>query len=249
MIKQNKSLDITNLRINGTTHVNEYKAPDQTTYITAPLVIKGGAYIEKGLRIGNQEQMCNGMLYYDGENFFGHSEKLGTCLLSNHTLFSDLTLPLSIFENMNSPKNNTKKYTISAAQNNLSKTSTQELIGEENENENDKEELVKNIIVDVTMKDIKNFYIIIPQVYQNTNFTLNLVITYQFDDSSFINDASINIINQTNKSLTMSCGNDNRYIYYKTGFNNIIPEKVIGVYNIKRITPQFLLLDSTFYHK
>lgn len=249
MLKEKKNLDITNLKITGTTPVSEYVS-DKNLYKNAALQVRGGAYIEKGLKIGNQDQLCNGMIFYDGENFFGHSEKLGTCLLSNHSLSSELSLPLSLFENMISNPKNQKKYTITAAQNNLTKTSSQEVI---NIGEEEKEEqLVKNIVVDITMKDITRFYIIIPQIYQNTNFHLNLTITFLFDnpdEPSFINNAIINIINQTNKPLSISCGNDSRYVYYESGFNKTIKEHVIGQYILERINTSFLLLKSSFYHK
>ena len=252
MLKEKKNLDITNLKITGTTPVSEYVSNNEV-YKNGALQVRGGAYIEKGLKIGNQEQLCNGMLFYDGENFFGHSEKLGTCLLSNHSLSSELSLPLSIFENMVSKPKNQKKYTITAAQNNLTKTSSQETITLGDENEEEKEEqLVKNIVVDITMKDISRFYIIIPQMYQNTNFHLNLVITFLFDnpeEPSFINHASLHIMNQTNKPLSISCGNDSRYVYYESGFNKNIKEDTIGEYTLERIHPNFLLLKSSFYHK
>lgn len=254
MLKEKKNLDITNLKITGSTSVSEYISndKDKTIYKNAALQVRGGAHIEKGLKIGNQEQLCNGMLFYDGENFFGHSEKLGTCLLSNHSLSSELSLPLSLFENMVSKPNNQKKYTITAAQNNLTKTSSQEVINIGDEGEEKEKQLIKNIVVDITMKDITRFYIIIPQTYQNTNFHLNLVITFLFDnpeDPSFINNAIINIINQTNKPLSISCGNDSRYVYYENGFNKDIKEYVIGQYMLERINPNFLLLKSSFYHK
>ncbi len=258
MLNTKKNLDITNLKITGSTPVSEYISndKDKTVYKNGALQVRGGAYIEKGLKIGNQEQLCNGMLFYDGENFFGHSEKLGTCLLSNHTLSSELSLPLSLFENMVSKPKNQKKYTITAAQNNLTKTSSQELISINDDidesNNNLEEKLVKNIVVDITMKDISRFYIMIPQVYQNTNFHLNLVITFLFDnpeDPSFINNASVHIINQTNKLLSISCGNDSRYVYYESGFKNEIKEHSIGEFSIERISPLFLTLKSTFYHK
>ncbi len=245
MLKEKKNLDITNLKIIGNTPVSEYIS-NNDVYKNGALQVRGGAYIEKGLKIGNQEQMCNGMLFYDGENFFGHSEKLGTCLLSNHVLSSELSLPYSIFENMVSKQKNQKKYTITAAQNNLSKTSSQEEIINEAEEE---EKLIKNIVVDITMKDISRFYIIIPQIYQNTNFHLNLVISFLFEEASFINSASLNIINQTNKPLSISSGNDERYIYYETNFNNNIKEKCIGQYTLERINSQFLLFKSSFFIK
>lgn len=255
MLKEKKNLDITNLKITGTTPVSEYVS-NKDLYKNAALQVRGGAYIEKGLKIGNQDQLCNGMLFYDGENFFGHSEKLGTCLLSNHSLSSELSLPLSIFENMVTKQKNQKKYTITAAQNNLTKTSSQEMIiiGDKDgqEDEAKEEELIKNIVVDITMKDISRFYIMIPQMYQNTNFHLNLVITFLFDnpeEPSFINHASLHIMNQTNKTLSISCGNDSRYVYYESGFNKTIKEYTIGQYTLERMNPNFLLLKSSFYHK
>lgn len=259
MLNTKKNLDITNLKITGNTPVSEYISndKDKTVYKNGALQVRGGAYIEKGLKIGNQDQLCNGMLFYDGENFFGHSEKLGTCLLSNHSLSSELSLPLSLFENMVSKPKNQKKYTITAAQNNLTKRSSQELISINDDNEeelknNVEEKLIKNIVVDITMKDISRFYIMVPQVYQNTNFHLNLIITFLFDnpeDPSFINHASVHIINQTNKPLSISCGNDSRCVYYESGFNKDIKEHTIGQFTLERINSSFLLLKSTFYHK
>ncbi len=245
MLKNSVNLDVNYLKVVSTQPVSEFIKND-TIYKNGSLQVRGGAYIEKGLKIGNQDQVCNGMLFYDGENFFGHSEKLGTCLLSNHTISSELPLPLSIFDNI-PQKSNQKKYTITAAQNNLTKSSSQEMIGSEEEASN--ELLTKNIIVDITMKDIKNFYIVIPQIYQNTNFHLNLNVTYQFDEFSYINDASLHILNQTNKSLSISCGNDSRYVYYDENFKSEVKEKSVGLYELKRITPQFLLLKSSFYTK
>jgi hypothetical protein len=261
MLKNSVNLDVNYLKVVSTQAVSEFIKND-TIYKNGSLQVRGGAYIEKGLKIGNQDQVCNGMLFYDGENFFGHSEKLGTCLLSNHTISSELPLPLSIFDNI-PQKSNQKKYTITAAQNNLTKSSSQEMIGAEEEASNDdsllhsgtqrvprsNELLTKNIIVDITMKDIKNFYIVIPQIYQNTNFHLNLNVTYQFDEFSYINDASLHILNQTNKSLSISCGNDSRYVYYDENFKSEVKEKSVGLYELKRITPQFLLLKSSFYKK
>ena len=246
MLRQNKNLDITYLKVTSDTPVSEYKHKDGTIYKNGSIRTNGGIYVEKGIKIGNQEQVCNGMVYYDGENFFGYSEKLGTCLLSNHSLSSELMLPNTIFENIIQEKGNKKKYVITAAQNNLTKTSTQMDI----EGEEEKEEiLVKNIHVDVVMKDIKTFYIMIPQIYQNTNFHLNLVITFQFDEMSYINDAKLHIINQTHKKVSVEIGNDKRNVYYETDYKNIVEEKNIGTYDIHRIIDSYLCVKSSFYKK
>ena len=243
MIKEPKQLDTTYLKVTSTQPVTEFIKND-TIYRNGALQVRGGAYIEKGLKIGNQEQVCNGMLFYDGENFYGHSEKLGTTLLSNHTISSELPLPLSIFENMASKGG--KKYTITAAQNNLTKTSTQEIV-DNNKSGESEEVFVKNISVDIMMKDIKNFYIIIPQMYQNTNFHLHLHVTFLFDESSYINDASLHILNQTSKELSIHIDNDSRYVYYETNFTKDVKERAVCMIDIKRITSQFLLISSKSY--
>ena len=266
MLKQTKDTTTTHLRVTGDQQVTEIIAADGATYSNAPFKCNGGAYIEKGLRIGNQERVVNGMLFYDGENFYGHSEKFGTCLLSNHTLSSELSLPLSIFQDMPlSQGMGTGKYLVTAVQNNLTKTSTQSWIGgdghegqegkskdpEDGEVDGGKrpDRPIKNIIVDITMKDVNTFYMIIPQVYQHVNFHLNLEVTFQFDRTSYINSASIYIMNQTAKPLTITCGNDKRYLYFGTGFRGDIDERTVGKFELTRVTDQFLLLSSSFFAK
>ena len=265
MLKQNKDMTVTHLRVTGDQQVTEITGADGALYSNAPLKCNGGAYIEKGLRIGNQEKVVNGMLFYDGENFYGHSEKFGTCLLSNHTLSSELSLPLSIFQDMPLSQG-TSKYLVTAVQNNLTKTSTQSWIGSGQEGKEEREEErkedistggsgrrperpVKNIIVDITMKDVNTFYMIIPQVYQHVNFHLNLEVTFHFDQSTYINSAAIYIMNQTAKPLTITCGNDKRYIYFGTGFKGEVGERSVGKFEITRVTDQFLLFSSSFFAK
>ncbi len=76
MLKQNKNLDITYLKVTSEAPVSEYKHNDGTIYKNGSIRTNGGIYVEKGIKVGNQEQVCNGMMYYDGENFYGYSEKL-----------------------------------------------------------------------------------------------------------------------------------------------------------------------------
>ena len=54
----------------------------------------GGASIHKGLSIGMQDKMVNGLLIYDDENFFGFSEKNGLILLSLNYDFKELEMPV-----------------------------------------------------------------------------------------------------------------------------------------------------------
>ena len=57
------------------------------------LLIKGGGIIKKGIVLGMREEMTSGLLVYDGENFYGFSEKFGISLLSPHTEFIPLLIP------------------------------------------------------------------------------------------------------------------------------------------------------------
>ncbi len=256
MIRQNKDMTATHMRVTGDAQVTEIVGADDVTYSNSALKCNGGAYIAKGLRIGNQEKVVNGMLFYDGENFYGHSEKFGTCLLSNHTLSSELTLPHSIFTDMpvdggGGMPSQPKKHVVTAVQNNLTKTSTHTWAASDPDEESASiaKRPIKNIIVDITMKDVNTFYMVIPQVYQTVNFHLNLEVTFHFDESTYINSASIYLMNQTNKPLSISFGNDERYLHYAAGFKSDVPERRVGKFELTRVTDQFLLLSSTFFSK
>jgi hypothetical protein len=220
-------------------------------YPRAALRVEGGGYFGKGVRVGNQETLCNGLIFYDSENFFGVSEKFGTTLLSRHTMASELVLPITLFDR--APAVEAKKHIISAVQSNLSRTSTQ------------REEVVagagagrKNAHVDITMKDIQTFYIKIPQNYQYCQFTLGLVLSFHFDgvseesDSinySYINDATVYVINETGREVSVSCGNDSRFVYYAEGFQEIAGPRSITGYSIQRLTDEFLLMRSSLFAK
>ena len=55
---------------------------EDNNYNSGTLTCLGGASFHKGLSIGMQDRMVNGLLIYDDENFFGYSEKNGLILLS-----------------------------------------------------------------------------------------------------------------------------------------------------------------------
>ena len=63
-------------------------------YNMGALTCSGGASIHKGLSIGMQDKMVNGLLIYDDENFFGFSEKNGLILLSLNYDFKELEMPI-----------------------------------------------------------------------------------------------------------------------------------------------------------
>ena len=49
-----------------------------------PFIVNGGSIFKKGMIVGMQDKMVNGLLFYDKQNFYGYSEKYGICLLSPH---------------------------------------------------------------------------------------------------------------------------------------------------------------------
>ena len=220
-------------------------------YPRAALQVQGGGYFGKGVRVGNQEATCNGLLFYDSENFFGVSEKFGTTLLSRHTISSELVLPISLFDR--APMVEAKKHIISSVQSNLTRTSTHR---EEAGAEAGAGLPKKNAHVDITMKDIQTFYIKIPQNYQFCQFVLGLVLSFHFDEVvdeavnySYINDATVYVINETDREVDLSCGNDPRHVYYNDTFREKAGPRSITGYTIQRLTDQFLLMKSSLFSK
>ena len=81
------------LTLEGTKEVHNIKN-NNNNYITSTLTCLGGGSFHKGLSIGMQDNMVNGLLIYDDDNFFGYSEKNGLILLSINNDFKELELPL-----------------------------------------------------------------------------------------------------------------------------------------------------------
>lgn len=69
---------------------------DEVNYFSS-LTVLGGAVFGKGVKLGMQDKMIPGMLFYDNENFYGFSEKHGLCLLSTHSEYQEIVLPESLF--------------------------------------------------------------------------------------------------------------------------------------------------------
>ncbi len=69
---------------------------DDVNYFSS-LTVLGGAVFGKGVKLGMQDKMIPGMLFYDNENFYGFSEKHGLCLLSTHSEYQEIVLPESLF--------------------------------------------------------------------------------------------------------------------------------------------------------
>jgi hypothetical protein len=134
-----------------------------------------------------QDKMIPGLMIYDQENFYGFSEKHGLSLLSTHPEYNELTIPDNIFENRN---------TLQPVQNNAS---------EHFKNLKDTEKIeYKSLNIDLEIRDINNFYIIIPKSYSDCKFILSFNITYVYDLNTIISNISLVLINESDRIANFS---------------------------------------------
>ena len=166
---------------------------DEEDYIYSALTVEGGGVFKKGIAVGIQEKMVPGLIIYDNENFYGFSEKYGLSLLSPHSEYSELLIPNNIFENRSDNK-------LQPVQNN----------GDNFQNLKDTE-TNKSLNIDLQIKDVNNFYIIIPKEYSTSKSTLTFYIKYIYDLDSIISNISFFFINESNKSAFFEILNDNCY--------------------------------------
>ena len=146
---------------------------NNSLYNNGTLTCQGGGTFHKGLSIGMQDNMVNGLLIYDDDNFFGYSEKNGLILLSLNTDFKELELP------------------------------------EFNEKLEKKE---KTLNIDLSFRDIMNYYINIPNSILKFNIELILNIKFMYDDESLINQINFYIINKNNKNIKINIINNNAFL-------------------------------------
>jgi len=141
-------------------------------YIFSALTVEGGGVFKKGIAIGIQERMVPGLIIYDSENFYGFSEKFGLCLLSSHLEYSELEIPESTF---NDRKDINK---------------LQPVLKNDNEHFQDLKDTEKNKVlnIDLNIKDVNNFYIVIPNIYSESNVKLTFDITYIYDLNTIISN-------------------------------------------------------------
>ena len=91
MFNQNNKFN--SLILNGKKEVFSIQN-DDPNYNSGTLTCLGGGSFHKGLSIGMQDKMVDGLLIYDDENFFGYSNKNGLILLSLNHDFKELELPI-----------------------------------------------------------------------------------------------------------------------------------------------------------
>lgn len=159
---------------------------DSEKYNYGTLTCLGGGSFHKGLSIGMQDKMVNGLLIFDDENFFGFSEKNGLILLSLNHDFRELEIPL-----LDSNSENNEKI----------------------------------LNIDLTFRDIINYYLKIPDTIDKHNISLIFNINFIYDDESLINQINFHIINDNKNDIKFNIKNNNIYFSgnkFKKNNNSII---------------------------
>ena len=205
---------------------------DDEDYIFAALTVEGGGVFKKGIAVGMQEKMVPGLIIYDSENFFGFSEKYGLSLISTHPEYIELSIPDSIFENKSD--RNIIQPTNKNSENFQNLKDTEKI-------EN------KSLNIDLELKDTNNFYIIIPENYENNKSILSFNITYIFDLNTIISNISLVIINKSQKDAFFKITNDN--CYYDDNFNNILNKKSINKIFLEIINNNYFIINIKKYNK
>tara|TARA_Y200000002_G_C22683677_1_gene665122 strand:+ start:847 stop:1464 length:618 start_codon:yes stop_codon:yes gene_type:complete len=170
-----KSNKFNSLILNNNKEVFFIKDDDNEKFNYGTLTCRGGASFHKGISIGMQDKMVNGLIIYDEENFFGYSDKNGLILLSLNNDFKELEMPL--FDS------------------NLEKKE-------------------KTLNIDLTFRDIINYYINIPNSIDLYDISLIFNIKFIYDDESLVNQINFHIINNNKKDVKFNILNDN--IYYSS---------------------------------
>ena len=206
---------------------------DDEDYIFSALTVEGGGVFKKGLAIGMQEKMVPGLIIYDSENFYGFSEKYGLSLISPHNEYIELFIPEDTFENK------TERNIIQPTNKNNS---------EHFQNLKDTEKIEnKNLNIDLELKDSSNFYITIPENYNNNKFILSFDITFILDLNTIISNISLVIINKSNKDVKFNITNEN--CYYEDNFNNTLIAKSINKIFLEVINDYLIISKIKFTKK
>ena len=158
---------------------------EEDDYLFGALTVEGGCAFKKGVSIGMQDKMVSGLIIYDNENFYGFSEKYGLSLMSPHSEYIELSLPDNFFKNNEKNKLQPSMPTLNNS-----------LLVDLKDTEKN---INKNLNIDIQIKDSSNFYIVIPENYSKSTFTLTFDITFIYDLNSIISNISLAFINNSNK--------------------------------------------------
>lgn len=225
-----KDIIAQNIKIQSNKEVSIINNEDEEDYIYSALTVEGGGVFKKGIAIGIQEKMIPGLIIYDNENFYGFSEKYGLSLLSPHSEYSELVIPDNIFEN----KSDRNK--LQPVQNN----------GDNFQNLKETE-TNKSLNIDLQIKDINNFYIVIPKNYSDTKSILTFYIKYIYDLDSIISNISLTFINESNKSAFFEITNDN--CYYDNDFNKELYKNSVNKIYTDVINNDYFIINKKSFFK
>ena len=222
-----KDAIINTLRITSSKEVSILNIDDEN-YYNSSFVSEGGGIFKKGIAVGFQDKMTPGLIVYDDENFYGFSEKFGLSLLSNHHEYEQLLIPVSAFQ----------------LDNRIQPTSQNTSEHFKNMEGTDKEN-IKNLNIDIEIKDASNFYIIIPKEYSDNKMNIIFDITYIYNLDTIISNLSLVIINESTKSVFFKITNNN--CYYENNFDNEITKKSINKIYLEIINPNYFLLTKKYF--
>ena len=217
-MSRNKDGFFHKLTISNDKEVSTIYNEDNNDYIHGSLTCEGGGVFHKGLCIGMQEKMNSGLLIYDNQNFYGFSDKYGLILLSNNCEYREL----EIEEIKNSAIKPTKP----------------------NESSNSIEH--KNIQLNIYVKDNPNFYIIIPENY-NELVQLVFNIQYIINDETMISNIHLVFINKSNKNIIINHNGNNLYI--NENYKNKENKQQIIKYDLDIISNQYLLISANYFFR
>lgn len=216
------------LKITNKEEVNSFENKKTGEVQTiAPFIVEGGASFSKGIKLGIQENLIPGLIIYDGENFLGFSEKFGLCLLNTYSHSTYLELPSTIFQQ--------EKRKIQSKQSGH--------FNEEKEKENEK--TIKNLKIEIEVKEIPTFYVVIPEIHNYTSFELNFDINLIFGESQFLSQVDIFFINESNRDISFQIQNEK--IRYEKEFVKIVEGKGVKQVHFHSIKNYLLLISSKDY--
>ena len=203
-------------------------------YLFSALTVEGGGVFKKGLAIGMQEKMVSGLMIYDdeNENFYGFSNRHGLTLLSPHYDYNELEIPDNIF--IEEEKNIIRPSNI----NDTFKDMTESV-----------KDMVKNIDLELHIKDTNNFYIIIPKIYNDSKNSINFNITYIIDINTVITNMTFMCINESNKKAYFNITNENCYYEESKLEQNVINKTSIKSIIIEIVKSDCFIITTNEYIK
>ena len=201
------------LTITNTKEVSTIYHEDSSDYIHGSLTCEGGAAFHKGVSVGMQEKMNSGLLLYDEENFYGFSDKYGLILLSNNCEYRELEI--EEIKNSALRPSNPQEKTKSIEQ--------------------------KNIQLNLFVKDNPNFYIIIPENY-NELVKLHFIIQYIINDETMLSRVNLIIFNHRNQNIQVT--HQGNQIYLDEHYNINENKKQALKFTIDIISNQYILISK-----